>query len=297
MSERIIQIKDGSDNVYPRVVRDCVVPNKGQYPYIGESVMPHKNEYRARKVAGLYGQQGLAIYGDYAFRLDTGNSSGTQAATMKVYDISDMGNVRQVGTFTLQSGGKANHANSAQFAPFPEGGNDFPYLYVSGNYTSYCGVYKVTTSGATLVQTISVVNERFDLQGMHPNVQVGDDGYLYAVSDDGGDNDFVMRWELPKVSAGDVTLNDNNCQLGFTLKRDKSLSQTWQGMKIYGGKVYFLRGMTSGIGIEVIDIGQEKISSVIPVNIMAAEPEDLEVWNDRLIVAYGNQSQFLILSF
>lgn len=92
-----------------------------------------------------------------------------------------MGNVRQVGTFTLQSGGKANHANSAQFAPFPEGGNQFPYLYVSGNYTSYCGVYKVTTSGATLVQTISVVNERFDLQGMHPNVQAGDDGYLYAV--------------------------------------------------------------------------------------------------------------------
>lgn len=297
MSDRIIQIKDGSDNAYPRVVRDCVVPNKGQYPYIGESVMPHKNEYRVRKVSGLYGSQGLAIYGDYAFRLDTGNSSGTQAATMRVYDISDMGNVRQVGTFTLQSGGKANHANSAQFAPFPDGGNDFPYLYVSGNFTSYCGVYKVTTAGATLVQTISVVNERFDLQGMHPNIQVGDDGYLYAVSDDGGDNDFVMRWELPKVSAGDVTLNDNNCELGFTLKRDKSLSQTWQGMKIYGGKVYFLRGMTSGIGIEVIDIGQEKISSVIPVNIMAAEPEDLEVWNDRLIVAYGNQSQFLILSF
>lgn len=297
MSDRIIQLKDGSDNVYPRVVRDCVVPNRGQYPYIGESVMPHKNEYRARKVAGLYGSQGLAIYGDYAFRMNTGNGSGTQAATMRVYDISDMGNVRQVGTFTLQSGGKANHANSAQFAPFPEGGNEFPYLYVSGNYTSYCGVYKVTTAGATLVQTISVVNERFDLQGMHPNVQVGDDGYLYAVSDDGGDNDFVMRWELPKVSAGDVTLNDNNCELGFTLKRDKSLSQTWQGMKIYGGKVYFLRGMTSGIGIEVIDIGQEKISSVIPVNIMAAEPEDLEVWNDRLIVAYGNQSQFLILSF
>ena len=297
MAEKIIQLYDGQDKVYPRVVRDAIVPNRGQYAYNGEALRPHKNEYRARKVTGLYGSQGLAIYGDYAFRLNTGNSSGTQAATMTVYDISDMGNVRQVGQFTLQSAGKANHANSAQFAPFPEGGNEFPYLYVSGNYTSYCGVYKVTTSGATLVQTISVTNSKFDLKGMHPNVQAGDDGYLYAVSDDGGDNDYVMRWARPKVSDGDVTLSDNNCELGFTVKRDKSLSQTWQGMKIYGGKVYFLRGMTSGIGIEVIDLAQEKMTSVVPIGIMAAEPEDLELWNDRLVVAYGNQSQFLILSF
>lgn len=297
MADRIIQLHNGEDNVYPRVVGDAIVPNRGQYAYEGEALRPRKNEYRARKVSGLYGSQGLAIYGDYAFRLNTGNSSGTQAATMTVYDISDLGNVRRVGTFTLQSGGKANHANSAQFAPFPEDGNEFPYLYVSGNYTSYCGVYKVTTSGATLVQTISVTNSKFDLKGMHPNVQAGDDGYLYAVSDDGGENDYVMRWARPKVSDGDVTLSDNNCEMGFSVKRDKSLSQTWQGMKIYGGKVYFLRGMTSGIGIEVIDLAQEKMTSVVPIGIMAAEPEDLELWNGRLVVAYGNQSQFLILSF
>lgn len=297
MSDRIIQLKDGQDLVFPRITKDCILPNKGSYGYAGDTISLHKNEYKARKIAGLYGSQGLAIYGNYAFRVNTGNSSGTILATCSVYDISDLDDITRVSQFNLQSGGRANHANSAQFAPFAENGNDFPYLYVSGNYTSYCCVYKVTTTGAELAQTITVNVSDADLKGMNPNVQVGDDGYLYAVSDDGGDNDYVIQFNRPNPLSGDTTINDSSALRSFSVKRDKSLSQTWQGMKIYGGKVYLLRGTSRGNGIEVIDIGQERVTSVIPIDVMPAEPEDVEILNDRLVVAYGNQTNFLLLSF
>jgi hypothetical protein len=71
-------------------------------------------------------------------------------------------------------------------------------------------------------------------------------------------------------------------------------------MKIRNGKIYFLRGgnVTSKMGIEVIDISKKTITEVIPLPMLSAEPEDLEVYdNNVILVGYGNISKYVKLNF
>ena len=307
--KKFIKLKFNGIVRFPLVTHSSIVPIDGNTPYFGEPVVPSRKNshvYAYQMLTGLNGTQGLAIYGNYAFRVSTGNKEGTIKGSLTIYDITDLSNIRQVASITLPSGSYANHCNSCQFAPNREKGYDFPLLYVSGNYKSTCFVYRVTTTSAELVQTIYWDTESSapELNGMHPNIQIGDDGFLWAVSDNynsynySGTLDYIYKFNLPSISTASVTLSKSGIIDSFSVERHSSLDKTWQGLKIYDGKIYFLRGSNDAntSGIEVIDIARKKLVSVIPLKMSNDEPEDLEIYNNRLFVAY-NGNKFALLDF
>lgn len=307
--KKFIELKRNGITVFPRVTHSSIVPIDGNTQYFGEPVVPSRKNshvYAYQMLTGLNGTQGLAIYGNYAFRVSTGNKEGTIKGSLTIYDIADLSNIRQVASITLPSGSYANHCNSCQFAPNREKGYDFPLLYVSGNYKSTCFVYRVTTTSAKLVQTIYWDTESSapELNGMHPNIQIGDDRFLWAVSDNynssnhNGTLDYIYKFNLPSISTASVTLSKSGIIDSFSVERHSSLDKTWQGLKIYDGKIYFLRGSNDAntSGIEVIDIARKKLVSVIPLKMSNDEPEDLEIYNNRLFVAY-NGNNFTLLDF
>lgn len=295
---------------YPLIALSSLVPIGGDTDYFGRPVIPFRrnsHKYSYQQLEGLYGSQGFAMYENYAVRVNTGNSSGTTKGSLSLYDISDLSNIKTIfSNKQLDSGGYANHCNSCQFANEKEPGHDFPLLYVSGNYKSTCFVYRITTSSVTLVQTIfwDTESDLPELNGMHPNIQIGDDGYLWAVSDNcisggSGDKDYVYKLNAPSVSNSSVVLSKNDVVDSFSIARWKNFDQTWQGTKIYNGKVYFLRGSTNKntSGIEVIDVEEKKLVSAIPLSMSNSEPEDLEIYNNRLFMAYGSTNSFVLLDF
>lgn len=308
--KKFIALKLNGNIKFPLVTRSSIIPIDGSTQYFGEPVVPcRKNShvYAYQMLNGLNGTQGLAIYGNYAFRVSTGNNTGTVKGSLTIYDISDLSNIHKVISLTLPSGSYANHCNSCQFAPNREKGYDFPLLYVSGNYESTCFVYKVTLTSVRLVQTIywDTESEMPELNGMHPNIQIGDDGFLWAVSDNysssvsgSGTLDYIYKFNLPSISTASVTLSKSQIVESFNVQRHSSLNKTWQGLKIYDGKIYFLRGANSAdtSGIEIIDTTSKKLVSMIPLKMSDAEPEDLEIYNNRLFVAY-NGNTFALLDF
>lgn len=295
---------------FPLVTRSSIIPIDGSTRYFGEPVVPSRKNshvYAYQILNGLNGTQGLAIYGNYAFRVNTGNSTGTIKGSLTIYDISDLSNIRKVISLTLPSGQYANHCNSCQFAPNREKGYDFPLLYVSGNYKSTCFVYKVTLTSVQLVQTIywDTESEMQELNDTHPNIQIGDDGFLWAVSDNysssvsgSGTLDYIYKFNIPPISTSSVILSKSQILDSFSVQRHSGFDKTWQGLKIYDGKIYFLRGANNAntSGIEVIDIASKKLVSVIPLQMSNDEPEDLEIYNNRLFIAY-NSDTFVLLDF
>lgn len=309
--KKFISLKLDGNIKFPLVTRSSIIPIDGNMQYFGEPVVPSRKNshvYAYQMLNGLSGTQGLAIYGNYAFRLNTGDNTGDVKGSLNIYDISDLSNIHKVISLTLPSS-YANHCNSCQFAPNREQGYDFPLLYVSGNYRSTCFVYRVTLKSVNLVQTIywDTDSDVPELNGMHPNIQIGDDGFLWAVSDDcnpglsdTGNLDYIYKFNLPSIADQIITLSKSKIIESFVVQRQNhyNLDKTWQGLKIYSGKIYFLRGSNNAYtsGIEVIDIESKKLVSVIPLKITNVEPEDLEIYNNRLFVAY-NGDTFALLDF
>ncbi len=308
--KKFIKLKFNGIVRFPLVTHSSIVPIDGNTPYFGEPVVPSRKNshvYAYQMLTGLSGTQGLAIYGNYAFRLNTGTGTGSVKGSLTIYDITDLSNIRRITSLTLPSGSYANHCNSCQFAPNREKEYDFPLLYVSGNYKSTCFVYRVTLTSVQLVQTIywNTDSEMPELNGMHPNIQIGDDGFLWAVSDNysssvsgSGTLDYIYKFNLPSISTTSVVLSKSQIVESFSVQRYSDLDKTWQGLKIYNGKIYFLRGANRAntSGIEVIDITSKKLVSMIPLQMSDAEPEDLEIYNNRLFVAY-NSNTFALLDF
>lgn len=312
--KKFISLKLDGNIKFPLVTHSSIIPIDGDMQYFGEPVVPSRKNshvYAYQMLEGLNGTQGLAIYGNYAFRLSTGDSTGDVEGSLTIYDISDLSNIRRVNSLTLYSSIYANHCNSCQFAPNREQGYDFPLLYVSGNYKSTCFVYRVNLKSVDLVQMIywDTESEIPDLNGMHPNIQIGDDGFLWAVSDNynsglpnTGNLDYIYKFDCPPVTSAirREVLSKSKIIESFSVQRQEhySLDKTWQGLKIYNGKIYFLRGSNNPYtsGIEVIDIKSKKLVSVIPLKMSDAEPEDLEIYNNRLFVAY-NGNTFTLLDF
>lgn len=312
--KKFISLKLDGNIKFPLVTRSSIIPIDGNMQYFGEPVVPSRKNshvYAYQILSGLNGTQGLAIYGNYAFRLNTGDNTGSVKGSLTIYDISDLSNIHKMISLTLPSGTYANHCNSCQFAPNREQGYDFPLLYVSGNYASTCFVYRVTLKSVNLVQIIywDTDKDAPELHGMHPNIQIGDDGFLWAVSDNyaidlpnSGKLDYIYKFDLPPVAVVGQTISLSKSKIieSFSVQRQEhySLDKTWQGLKIYDGKIYFLRGSNNAFtsGIEVIDIKSKKLVSVIPLKITSEEPEDLEIYNNRLFIAY-HSNNFVLLDF
>lgn len=249
---------------------------------------------------GLNGTQGLAISGDGALRFNTGNRTGTTKGTVSAYSMSSMNTAMY--TTPLNSGIYANHCNSVQLED-PNGSSTL--IYVSGNYVSSCFVYTGRWDEPPVqIITWDTETECPEFNGMHPNIQIGNDGYLWAVCDDYSSNvvgsgtlNHIYKFNKPSLSQSTVQLHKSDAVDHFTVPRYAGFDQTWQGMKIYNNKIYFLRGanVVSKMGIEVIDVIKKKITEVIPLPILNAEPEDLDFYGNQLVVAYGNNNKIAVL--
>ena len=162
-----------------RLTKDTVLPNwegpgsivldTGDYPTHDYTGDPYSESLYLSYTKSASSQQGMALYGDYAFLFYHGGSC----------DVIDLRTKAKVGNFLLgsstgsSSAADSNHANQAVFSEtFYEEGDAFPLLYVTtGNsgdadedgYYGRCAVERVTmaeaadgtlTFSSTLMQTI-----------------------------------------------------------------------------------------------------------------------------------------------
>lgn len=268
---------------------------QSSYAYIGERVTFSRNKFLATPISALkksYEQslQGVAIWGNRLVRLsDLGNAL--------MYDISrGIENAQHIATFPLGSYGASNHANACQF--ISSAGASLPLLYVSANRISAVYVEQLTDSDSTLLQTIMVNISELVASGMNPDIVVGDDGYLWAVTGVPASDSVVFhKMRLPSVSEGDVLLTDNDVVERFSVPSYDNGKLTWQGVKIYGGCAYFVWGTASTTsGVEVYNLAEKRRTAFIPLdNIMFGEPEDCEIYGNKLLVVdVGGRDAYLI---
>lgn len=159
-------------------------------------------------------QQSLAIYGDYAFSFyDTGY--------VKIYHIpSNTWIVSFLMADTIS--GANNHCGNANFgSQFYVEGDVFPCLYVSsyGEYKAYVirivptgtgnnGLYTFDATSITLVQSIVGASS----WGIH----FYPDGDKLLVHKNNSFDQHYYVFDMPLVSAGDITLNPSNAKDEFT---------------------------------------------------------------------------------
>lgn len=221
--------------------------------------------------------QGMAIYGNLIF-----------LTVESRYDVYQIGNAAPIKIGSLLSrgvSGSGNHANSCQFAPTIEEGETYPYLYIAEYFDCVCHVERVTVdSGMTVLQTITLSND-FDF-GEGANVQIGDDGHIYATlyfaQNVGGDGNIkVVKFRQVAVSEGDVELTEADVVERFNITpSDTITSAAVQGTKVYGGYLYQqIGGSQSNVqGIYKINLMTKQIVSFINFYDFATEEaEDFDI--------------------
>lgn len=283
--------KTNGERYSPMVVKGAMVPDIPSsfttMKYDGVDIeLPRKHDFGIRVYGSgvLVGSrnglaaQGMAIYNGVMAQLyNTGycalyDISGAVPTLIKAFPL---------GSYQVAN----NHSNSAQFdSRVIEG--EFPYLYVAACNVHKCFVEKITREGSTLLQTITLNLSDYPMGGS--NIQVGDDGYLWLVSNYSTSYRFI-KLRKPTISEGDVTLTNADIVDAWLVDGYNS-ADTWQGCKIYNGKLYWLYGGTYGNrGIWVFDTATHAMTHNISLNAFTrAELEDLDIYNERMyITCYG----------
>lgn len=263
--------------------------------YIGEPIVFSRNRYAAKPIHSLTmtskNLQGVATWGDRLVRLEN-------YGTAHIYDISNgLVNATLINSFPLGSNAESNHCNACQFVSIHQ--DNYPLLYVSANYISRCYVEQLTDSGSTLMQTIDLNIAEVNNSRMQPNMVVGDDGYLWAIMGvPTAKQTYFYKLRLPAVSEGNITLTEADVIESFKIPSyDMGLS-TWQGVKVYGNRAFFVWGTNSTTsGVEVYNLTTKQRDSFIPLNdIMLGEPEDCEIVGNSLLVVDVSAKDAMLLS-
>lgn len=224
------------------------------------------------------GGQGMAIYNDIVVRMTTGTGH-------YIFRIAADGTTSQIATFTAST----NHSNSLQFAPSLESGQTYPYLYVA-ELPDACSVLSISSSFAvTIVQRITLENGL--LQG--GNLQIGDDGYIWYTGCDRVNNTWqFVKFRKVLVSEGDVTLtSDDIVDRWDTTEVRPYSTYAFQGVIIKLGKIFqlygyaYAEGQNYKRGYAVYDTATHAfITEIDLTSTITDEPEDLDVWNDSLVL-------------
>lgn len=263
--------------------------------YIGEPIVFSRNRYAAKPIHSLTmtskNLQGVATWNNRLVRLEN-------YGTAHIYDISKgLVNATLINSFPLGSNGESNHCNACQFVSIHQ--DNYPLLYVSANYISRCYVEQLTDSGSTLMQTIDLNIAEVNNSGMQPNMVVGDDGYLWAIMGvPTAKQTYFYKLRLPQISEGNITLTEADLVDSFKIPSyDMGLS-TWQGVKVYGNRAFFVWGTNSTTsGVEVYNLTTKQRDSFIPLNdIMLGEPEDCEIVGNSLLVVDVSAKDAMLLS-
>jgi len=220
--------------------------------------------------------QGGAIFGDYLFQLHTDN------------EAADIYNLKTgVQTYASMPSGVTNHCNSASFGiEYYDEDDDFPLLYICTDNTVF--VIRVTESGGVftfaLAQTLTL-SPGYSLDNMvidrqeKKGVVYGYTGNSWQTETNNGC--FVCTFELPPLSAGDVTITEfaNMATFPFIF--------CMQDGDARAGKLYFCNGNTSkdDKNIYVIDYYEGRIISKVDISSMGyIEPEALCLWEQSLVM-------------
>lgn len=275
---------------FPQITEDSFFPNidstfsvrsyNGQRIVINTNVLPYGIKTWESVPSNM---QGMAIYGDLLVRMANVSTSTTHY----IYKIGTNGTLTQVAQFTLSTTG---HSNTLQFAPTVEDGNTYPYLYVS-DLSGSCEVLNISSNYlVTQVQKITVPTGW--------QVQIGDDGYIWAIVG-GGQSLRFIKYRRVSVLEGDVTLTQNDILADIPVeeKFDPSL-YTFQGSKFKFGKAWLPIG-TTGTGqrrcIFVFDIIQQRTFALIDLTDYGnIEFEDLDFWNNSLILATYGATNYIL---
>jgi hypothetical protein len=248
--------------------------------YEGERLIARQRQsFGVKKLGDMdSSKQGLAIYGDKVVRMANVSTSTTHI----IYQISSAGVLTQVATFTASTG----HSNSLQFAPTLEAGQDFPYLYVA-NLVKKCSVLSISSAyEVSIVQTITIGASEV---ANDCNVQIGDDGYIWAVYGTSANKYRFIKFRRVAVSEGDVTLTDADIVDEWTTVESYPYSSyVWQGMKIRNGKIWFVYGQTGSSkkrGIVVYDTVTHAYVTTLDLASINQEFEDMDFWRDSVILA------------
>ena len=219
--------------------------------------------YMTMTHASTRSMQGGACYGDYFFQF-MDKFSGCA-----IYDLSNKSLIQLISLTEVDT----YHCNNANFGTeFYDADDAFPLLYVSMENTAEhkVNVYRVTNVndayGLTLVQTITwdapSINSVY-----YPNavidtdnnriIQIGYSTNSYQASN--SNKIKVNIFDLPLLSAGDITLTDSDKIDSFILP---SLQAT-QGAVCHNGKIIQAYGLTSDYQIRVIDLTKKQFVTKI----------------------------------
>jgi hypothetical protein len=174
--------------------------------YSGESIRVYGklNDYKENivipvsSIAEYNGKslQGFAIYGKYAFiTYDTG-----------YIRVLDLDTTEIISSYAMPEGvqNPNNHAGMANFGAFYNDSDDFPLLYVSSYLENCCYVLRVTLSGCTLVQKITMANAWHFL--------VDDDGNMIVHKNDWS---TYQIFDIPDINNSEVVLSDSDAKDSF----------------------------------------------------------------------------------
>lgn len=262
--------------------------------YEGRKIMPygHKNNYTETILSvegiGTYNGlslQGFAIYDKYAFiTYDTGY--------IRILDLDTM---QIIATYAMPTGvqGPNNHAGMATFGyEFYSATDDFPLLYVSSYLENKCYVLRVTLTGCSLIQTITMANAWHFL--------VDDCGRLIVHM-----NDWKTYYifNVPSINTQDVTLQVSDAidTFQFVTPGMNTAGTFCQDGKMYI-LCYYIGSVENGKYDRLVVYNYEKkqvVSTIIfeDPQIRTHEFEGMSVNNDGNIVISFVANRLAVLEF
>lgn len=266
-------------------------------PYYGRKIDLTERQYAfASYMSSMPSHQSSACYGDYMITFSD------KMSTMKMYNLRTK---TLLATTTQTAKDSFHHCNQAFFGTEKyDEGDYFPlcYLTVNNNGTTaggYMEVYRIVpTMGAsdfnafavTLVQTVTLPimsaenalgNANFVLDSRSGSL------YTYSRNNNSEESNYmnlrITRWNMPKLSQGDITLTDADIKESW---ETGTKAANAQGAAIKNHLLFIFRGYESAgyIYLYVFDLVQK--TRVATIDILSdgftSEPEGVFFWGNTL---------------
>lgn len=232
--------------------------------------------------------QGMAVRDGIMYRLyNTG--------LCQTYDITNLAKPKKIASFELGSHVNSNHANSAQSC-LDENGEVL--LYVSGLNGGKTFVERITPTGSTLVQTITL--SPMDILGKNVSVNsiCGNDGFIWLFGTR-GKGLYFAKARKPLLEEGDVTLYEDDI-LDYWSESDYVYNDdVLQGGSAYNGYLFVLFGRSGGVGhLAIYDTRvHQRLLDIDLSKDIREEPEDCEVISQGILVVTNGGSNYYIINF
>lgn len=272
--------------------REDYVFERSAWRYEGERIVLRGHPFACEKVLKMqdssYYFQGAAMYDRYFVQFHTDN------AEIEIYDVAERSFVQKL---TMTSSG--SHAGSGAFGVERYAEEDvFPLLYISDMDARKIQVYRLRGSVGNLtialIQTISLPSAA-DLMYL-PNCAIDVErqkmvlfGYSQnSWSSSAGNESIIASCDLPKRSAGNVTLAKSSFEtfrLPFIYAEQGGYASNGRLLLSYGNTA------TEG-GLLQIDLLKKAVTSRLDFSFLGeVEPEGIGVYDNKLWVSFQKPNQ------